>query len=679
MKKGFLKSVVSTSRLAALFVFFQETDTIAQNAGINFSYMDTTVNPRDDFYNYCNGSWQKTFVLPESDARYGSFNEINEANLKKIKLILDAASKNKTAAPNTDTQRLRDFYNTAMDSLKAESLGYLPIKEQLDMVDSVSNIEELMILKAEFEKIGIDLFFSSGVSPDFKNSRKNCFGISQGGLGLGDRDYYFSDKYQDIRREYSRYVSNLFLNIGTPQKDAHAYGEIMMEFEVKLANAAFTRVEMRDLQRLYNIYNKKALDELTPNIKWENYFKQRNVKQPDTAIVGMVEYMKNLSWLLERAPLANLKTYAKARLLMEAAPYLNRKFLDTHFRFRGVIMSGTRQLKPLWQRTQNIMNTTMGDIVSQEFVKKYFTVEAKLKLNKLIDNLTAAYRERIASRDWMSAETKKQANRKLDLLIRKIGYPTKWKNYTGLVIGTDNFWANVCRANKWMIQDNLNELKKPVDRNKWQMTPVTVNAYYDPTTNEITFPAAILQPPFYDPKADDAANYGTMGSIIGHELTHGFDDQGSQFDAQGNMKMWWSSEDYERFKAKTKKIIEQFDAYIALDTLHVNGAMTQGENIADLGGLTMSYYAYKKSLMGAKSKNIRGLSGEQRFFIAWAQGWKAKTRDAELKRLLTVDYHSPAYFRAWTPLTNMKEFYEAFNVTPGDKMFVQEEKRVEIW
>lgn len=664
----------------SLLLFVIQFSTIhAQNPGINFSYIDSSANPRDDFYSYSNGKWQKTFVLPESDARYGSFNEINENNLKRIKLILDAASKNKAAAPNTDAQRLRDFYNTATDSMKLQNLGYRPILAQIAQIDSVSNLDEFFLLKSEFDMIGVDLLFSSGVSANLKNSKRNVFTVSQGGLGLGDRDYYFSENKEEIRKEYKRYITTLFLEIGTPKREAHEYADIILEFETRVANKAFTRVEMRDLEKMYNIYSPKKLEELTPLIKWPEFFKLKKIKQPDTVIVGMVDYFKNLNWLLERAPLENLKTYAKGRLLMEAAPFLSRNFVDIHFRFRGKILSGTKEMKPNWQRAQSTMNVMMGDIVSQEYVKKYFTADSKAKVNKLIDNLIASYRVRIASRNWMGEETKKAANKKLDLLIRKIGYPNKWKNYASLKIGTESYWANVCAASRYNVQDNLNDLKKPVDRYKWQMTPVTVNAYYDPTTNEITFPAAILQPPFFDPKAEDAANYGTMGSIIGHELTHGFDDQGAQFDAQGNMKMWWTEADFKNFKDRTKLIIEQFNNYTALDSLHVNGEMTQGENIADLGGLTMAYYAYKKSLNGAKSKTISGYTGEQRFFIAWTQGWKSMTRDAELKRLLTVDYHAPAYFRAFAPLSNMKEFYEAFGVKEGDKLFVPETKRVEIW
>jgi putative endopeptidase len=669
----------ATGKMLACILLCMVLSTGAQNPGIKLSYIDSTADPRNDFYTFCNGKWQKTFKLPESDARYGSFNEINENNLKKIKLILDAASANKTAAPNTNVQRLRDFYNTAMDTAKADKLGHSPIAPQLAQIDKIKNIDELMALKSEFDFLGINLFFGSGVSADLKNSKRNVFGINQAGMGMGDRDYYFSDKYTKIREEYQRYICNLFALTGVVADQAAKNAAIVFEFEKNLADKSFTRVQMRDIEKMYNPYSVSQLAELTPLIKWNDFFNVKKIRRPDTVIVGMTEFMRQMDQLLAKTPIENLKLYAKAQLLMEAAPYLSRKFVETSFAFRGMIMSGAKQMKPQWQRTQSTMNGTIGEIVSQEFVKKYFPPEAKVKINILIDNLVAAYRERIASRAWMGEDTKKQANQKLDLLIRKIGYPDKWKDYSPLTIMTDNYWANVCRANKFLTQDNLNDLQKPVDRYKWQMTPVTVNAYYDPTTNEITFPAAILQPPFFDPTAEDAANYGTMGSIIGHELTHGFDDQGSQFDAHGNMKMWWSSDDYQHFKDRTALIVKQFDDYVALDSMHVNGSMTQGENIADLGGLTMAYYAYKKSLAGTKSKVMGGFTGEQRFFIAWAQGWKSITRNEELKRLLTVDYHSPAYFRAFAPLTNMKEFHEAFGVKPGDKMYMPTDKRVEIW
>jgi putative endopeptidase len=651
----------------------------AQTPGIKYAYIDSTADPRNDFYTFCNGKWQKTFVLPETDARYGSFNEINENNLVKIKRILDAASKNKLAKPGTESQKLRDFYNTAMDSLKATADGNAPIQAQLIKIELVKNLDDFMAVKSDFDYLGINLIFGIGVSPDLKNSKKNSLSISQAGFGLGDRDYYYLDKFEQIRIAYRKYIAELFKLSGMDARTAEADAFEVFDFEKNLTNKAMTRVEMRDIEKLYNVYTPSTLKQLAPAINWTEYFKSKNIKQPDTVIVSMVAYTEKLGAFLGNVPLRILKVYAKAQLLMEAAPYLSDKFVDVHFDFRGRVLSGAQQMKPRWQRVQNTMNGTIGDIVSKEFVKSYFPPEAKVKINKLIDNLILAYRERIASRTWMSEETKKQANRKLNLLIRKVGYPDKWKDYNKLNIGVESYWDNVCRANRFLTQDNLDDLKKPVDRKKWQMTPVTVNAYYDPTTNEITFPAAILQPPFFDPKAEDAANYGTMGAIIGHELTHGFDDQGSQFDAEGNMKMWWTESDFKNFKDKTERIVNQFDAYVAIDTLHVNGNMTQGENIADIGGLTMAYYAYKKSLAGGKSKMMGGFTGEQRFFIAWAQGWKSVVRDAELKRLLTIDYHSPAYFRAFAPLSNMKEFYDAFGVKPGDKMFTGEDKRVEIW
>ncbi|MCC6370188.1 MAG: M13 family metallopeptidase [Bacteroidia bacterium] len=651
---------------------------ISQTPGINLSYIDSAFSPRQDFYNFCNGKWQKKFVLPESDARYASFNEINENNLKKIKLILDAAAKNKMAKSGSDAQRLRDFYNTAMDSSRADALGYSPIYDQLRRIDSVKTIEQMMELKSEFDYIGVNLFFAGGVSPDLKNSKRNRYGISQAGLGLGDRDYYYNPKHEKIREEYKKYLENLFTLIGTAPYLAAEFANDVFEFEKLLANKALTREQMRDVEKQYNIYTIKGLNELAPVVKWDSYFKSKKINV-DSVNVATVDFMNAMSKLVSGEIISKLKVYAKAQLIMEAAPYLSQKFDFIHFSFRGKIMSGAKKMKPRWQKVQSVMNSCIGDIVSKEFVKQHFTPDAKVKVNKLIDNLVLAYRERIAGRDWMSEETKKAANRKLDLLIRKVGYPDKWKDYTGMIIGTDSYWGNLCRANTFLNQDNLNDLKKPVDRNKWQMTPVTVNAYYDPTTNEITFPAAILQPPFFDPKAEDAANYGTMGSIIGHELTHGFDDQGAQFDADGNMKMWWTDNDYKNFKEKTGLIVKQFDEYVALDSLHVNGNMTQGENIADLGGLTMAYNAYKKSLNGSASKIIGGFTGEQRFFIAWAQGWKSVTRNEELKRLLTIDYHSPAYFRAFAPLCNMKAFYEAFGVKEGDKMYRPDASRVEIW
>jgi putative endopeptidase len=658
-------------KFTLVFLMFQSLTFLSQKAGINFSYIDSSVSPRNDFYNFCNGKWQKKFVLPASDPRYGSFNEINNNNLANIKVILDKAAANKTAAPNSNAQKLRDFYTNAMDSAKADKLGFDPIKDQLMQIEKVKDLNELINLKSKLDFDGVTLFFAGLVSIDPKNSKKNVFNLTQAGFGLGERDFYYNPQFEMIRKEYLKYLSNLFELTGVDKNTSAKNAQAVFEFEKQIADKALTRLEMRNPEKLYNIYTPSPLKELSPAINWEIYFKQKRIEQPDTIIVSTVEYFNSLSALLASTSIETLKLYSKAQLLMEASPYLSSKFEAVNFAFKGKVLGGASEMKPRWQRVQGTMDRVIGDIVSEEFVKKHFTPKAKAKVNLLIDNLILAYRERIESRTWMAPETKKQANRKLDLLIRKVGYPEKWKDYSNLTITTDNYWANYISGVKFALVDNLNDLKKPADRSKWQMTPVTVNAYYDPTTNEITFPAAILQPPFFDADAEDAANYGTMGAIIGHELTHGFDDQGAQFDADGNMKMWWTTQDYDNFKSKTKRIVNQFNNYVAIDTMKVNGSMTQGENIADLGGLTMAYYAYQKSLKGKPSLKMGGYTGEQRFFIAWAQGWKGKCRDEELKRLLTVDYHSPAYFRSFAPLTNLQEFYKAFGVKEGDKMYTR--------
>lgn len=651
----------------------------AQNPGISLKNMNTAANPVNDFYEYCNGSWQRSFQLPESESRFGSFNEIDQRNQQNIKTILLEASASKTAAPGSNLAMLRDFYNTAMDTQRIEKMKWGPIRKQLSEVDSVKNIDDLVKLKAEWDKIHVELFFIAEASTDLKNSKRNILGISQKGFGLDNRDFYFDPKFESIRKEYKIYLMKLFSLIGCNSQEAEVCASAAFDTEKRICQKALTSLEMRDMEKMYNLFDKKKLQELIPNFKWNLYFGEINVKQPDTVLVTSPAYLQEINSLLSQTNLDNLKKYAKAQLLMAAASFLSSDFVKVNFDFRGHIMSGANAMKPRWERVSNLINERAGDLISEPYVKRFFPQESKNKVLSMIDNMMLAYRERIASRTWMSDETKKEAYRKLDLLIKKVGYPDKWKDLKSMNIKKASYWDNVCAAANFSFRDNMSQLNKPVDRNRWLMTPATVNAYYEPTNNEITFPAAILQPPFFDASADDAANYGTMGAIIGHELTHGFDDQGSQFNADGNMKMWWTEKDYANFKERTKLIIEQFNRYIGVDTMHVNGSMTQGENIADLGGLTMAFLAYKKSLNGKPSPVINGFTGEQRFFIAWAQGWKEMIRPEEAKRLMTIDYHSPAHLRAIAPLSNMPEFYEAFKVKEGDKMYTPAERRVEIW
>ncbi len=653
--------------------------TNAQNPGIRLSYIDSTAKPGNDFYTFCNGKWQKSFQLSASDSRYGSFNEINDNNLKNIYTIYSLAANDKTAKPGSNAQKLRDFYNTAMDSSKADALGLKPIQPLLQQIDKVKTAEEIVKLKSNLDMIGIRLFYAGGVDADLKNSKRNLFQFNQAGYGLGDKDFYYNPKFEKIAEKYKEHIAKMLVIAGEDKAKAADIAKQIFELEKKILEKGKTTPEMRDPEKLYNPISKADLNKLAPLLKFESHYKTLGIVQPDTVIIHSLDYFAALNTIIATTDVSILKNYTKWLVIHEAAPYLSKELVSENFDFYGKTLSGAQIQKVRWQRVHNIVNATLGDVVSEAYVKKFFPQSSKDKLLALIDNLIAAYRERIDSRTWMEASTKKQAHRKLDLLIKKIGFPDKWKDYSTLQIATNSYWENVVKATNFAVKENLAELKKPVDRYKWLMTPVMVNAYYNPTTNEITFPAAILQPPFYDVNAEDAANYGTMGAIIGHELTHGFDDQGAQFDADGNLVNWWTEQDLKNFKVKQEAIVAQFDGYIAIDSTHVNGSQTQGENIADLGGLTMAYYAYKKSLKGQKSKVIGGFTGEQRLFIAWCQGWKTVTRDAELKRLITVDFHSPGYFRAWAPLTNMKEFYEAFDVKPGDKLYIAPEKRIEIW
>ncbi len=666
-------------KIASVFLTIANLTGWAQPSGIALANMDTSVSPRKDFYGYCNGNWNKTFQLEASDARYGSFNEIHQNNLKQFKVIYADLLKDKTIKPNSNAQKLRDFYKTAIDSVNADKLGYTPIQPQLAQIERIKNSNDLIELKIAFDRIGVPLLFEGGVAPDAKNAKRHVFSIWQSSFGISDRDYYFDAKFEEIRKAYLHYIETSFTLIGQTPESAKAAAQEVYAIEKALAEKAINRTMMRDYEKSYNPQSKSKLQALTPTIKWENYFAKKGLKHPDTVIVGQPNFMTGLNDLLGKQSISAWKNYAKWQLIQSASPYLSQAFVNITFEFKGKALSGAKQMKPRWERTHSICDGYLGHAFSELYVKKSFPPQSKAKLDEMITNLIGAYRERIASRQWMSSATKQQANRKLDLVIRKIGYPDKWDNYSSMAIGTNNYWANICAASAYLHKKNMAKLNKPTDRYEWQMTPATVNAYYDPGTNEIAFPAAIIQPPFFNPQADDAFNYGIMGSIIGHELTHGFDDGGAQFDADGNLKMWWTDDDYKNFKSKTQRIVEQFNNYIVIDTMRINGEMTQGENIADLGGLTMAYYAYKKTLKGKPSVKLDGFTGEQRFFIAWAQGWKNKATDKEIKRLLSVDYHSPGNYRAFAPLCNMPEFYEAFQVKAGDAMFAPETKRVEIW
>jgi putative endopeptidase len=648
-------------------------------SGLNLAHIDSSVSPKNDIYRFANGKWLATQQIPASDGSWGSFNEINERNVANLKSLLETVSKDTQAKPGSNNQKLRDFYLTGMDSAKTEKLGLTPIKADIATIDAIKTKEDLVRVSAILNKKGVGGMLGFYIYSDFKNSNENTCYLAQTGIGLPDKDFYFEPAYDGIKKEYEQHVKRMFECLGNYPESAEANAKTVMKIETELAKNSMNAVEQRDPQKQYNPFTIEELKKITAQINWDVYFKSIGIATPTVIVVNQPKFYEGLNSLMNSISINEWKVFLKWKLVAEAAPYLSSKFVNESFKFNGTILSGKKQMKPRYKRVQTATDEALGEALGQLYVEKYFNNASKVRVNTMVDNLIAAYRDRIDSRDWMSSETKASAHKKLDKTIKKLGFPDTWINYTALTIGTESYWKNVSSGKAFQYKRMLDKIGKPVDRMEWGMTPPTVNAYYNPTSNEIAFPAGIMQVPFFDPNADDAFNYGVMGSIIGHELTHGFDDQGSQFDADGNLKMWWTETDYKNFTDKTKLIIEQFNEYVAVDSLRVNGELTQGENIADLGGLTMAYYAYKKSLNGKASNVMDGFTGEQRFFLSWAQGWKVLMREAYLKQMVATNPHSPGNFRAVGPLSNMQEFYDAFGVKEGDGMYRPANKRVNIW
>ncbi len=660
---------------------FIGTNLISQtlSSGINLSYIDSSVSPKNDIYKFANGKWLSTKKIPASDGAWGSFNEIDERNTANLKSLMSIVSKDTKALLGSNNQKLRDFYITAIDSAKIDKAGLNPISADLAAIDLIKTIDDVIKTSALLNKKAVGGIIGFYVTSDYKSSNTNASYLAQSGLGLPDKDFYFEPQYESVKTEYINHITRMFECFGNNPEAAKANSTTIMKIETELAKNCQNAVEQRDPQKQYNPFTKAELVKITPNVNWEIYFATIGINTPEIIILNQPKFYEGLNTIIKSISVAEWKVFLNWNLLQSAAPYLSSKFVKESFKFNGTVLSGKKEMKPRYKRVQSATDEALGEALGKLYVEKYFDANSKKKVNEMVDNLIAAYRVRINSRDWMSAETKAQAQLKLDKVIKKLGFPDTWIDYSSLNIGTESYWKNVSGGREFQFQRMLNKIGKPVDKMEWGMTPPTVNAYYNPSSNEIAFPAGIMQVPFFDVNADDAFNYGVMGSVIGHELTHGFDDQGSQFDADGNLKMWWTETDYKNFTEKTKVIIDQFDSYVAIDTLHVNGELTQGENIADIGGLTMAYYAYQKSLNGKKSPIMSGFTGEQRFFIAWAQGWKTLMRDAYLKQLIATNPHSPGNFRAFAPLSNMQEFYDAFGVKEGDGMFRPVAKRVNIW
>ncbi len=671
--------------LAAVCALALATPSFAQPraSGLNTGYIDKDCTPCLDFFKHANGAWVDSATIPAAYTGIGAGREMYDRNQATLYDVLERTSRNAATEKDPTLKKLGFLFATLMDSTRADREGWQPISGDLAEIDAIKNADDLRKQFAKMAKLGMPLPFIFTPEADPKQSSQNIAQLYQGGLGLPDRDYYFKTdpKSDTLRMEYVGHLAKMFQLLGGTEGGGRADAERVMKLEASLAESCLTLVQQRDPNALYHKMTVRELGLLAPSMNWNAYFNeigQSALANPDATIdVSMPGFIKRFGELLATTPLEDWKAYLRAHSIRAAAPWLSREFFDESFRF-GAKISGARAPLPRWKRSAQLVDNAMGEALGKAYVEIAFPPSSKARMLDLVKNLQAAFRERIQSRDWMSAATKKQALRKLDAIINKIGYPDTWRDYSALQISADASGAgNLRNVQIFEAQRQLAKVGKPVDRTEWFMSPPTVNAYYNPPVNEIVFPAGILQPPQFNPDADDAVNYGAIGMVIGHELTHGFDDQGRQYDAEGNLKDWWTADDAKKFKQRTDQIVQQYNAYVAIDTLHVNGDLTLGENTADLGGITIAYYAYEKSLNGKPGVIIDGFTPEQRFFLGYAQSWRRKMRP-EIERLRTLtDPHSPAQYRVNGPLSNFPEFAKAFGCKAGDAM-VRAEK-VSIW
>jgi len=643
--------------------------------------MDLSVKPGDDFYTYASGTWIKNNPVPAKETRWGSFNELRDFNINAVKSLVEDAAADKSAPAGSVKRRVGDFYTAAMDSATIEKLGYTPIKADLAKIKQIRNIQGVLDQVAYMRTNGLGGgMFGLGVGQDRKNVNKYMVNISQGGTTLPDRDYYLKDDARSvkIRDAYNTYMVTLFTLTGSTAEEARQKAATVYKIEKQFAEAQMSRLEMRDPYATYNKLTVAELNKKTPDINWTTYLPKFKIKNQDTVLVSSPKFMASLDGMLKSIPVEDWKTYLEWNILKGSASSLSSPFVKASFAFTQA-QTGQKVQTPRWQRMSSLTDGTIGELLGQLYVAKYFKPEAKERMNQMIVNLRKAFEIRIKGLEWMSPETKQKALAKLNAFTPKVGYPEKWKNYDGLVINKDTYFQNLRNASVWGYNEMVNQLGKPVDRKRFGMTPPTVNAYYSPTLNEIVFPAGILQFPFFDPNADDAVNYGGIGAVIGHEMSHGFDDSGSQYDAAGNLKNWWTAEDKAKFDAKTKALGEQFDAYTVLDTVHVIGKLTMGENIGDLGGLNAAYTAFKMTKQGQSNEKIDGFTPDQRFFLAWAQVWRGNILPESAAQLIKTDPHSPGPYRTIGAPVNMDAWYEAFDVKPGDKLYKKPEDRIRMW
>jgi len=643
--------------------------------------MDTSIKPGDDFYDYANGEWIKNNPIPGKETRWGSFNILHQENTDKLLGLLKEVSETQGEPKGSLKQRVGDLYASGMDSLTIEKRGYTPIIPDLQRIDNINDLNGV-VNELVYERVNGEAspLFRFGVGQDDKHPNVNIVGFDQGGTSLPDRDYYLKSdpRTQKIQNAYKNYIVSLFNLTGTSADDANKNAATIFNIETVLAKAQLSRVVLRDPNITYNKFSVADFSKTTPHLNWVQIMPEMKTPGQDTILVGEPAFFKVADSLLAATPVADWKVYLKWNILKGSAGSLSSSFVDASFKFSQVL-SGQKVQTPRNERMSGLVDGSLGELLGQLYVEKYFTPAAKAYMLNLVNNLKSTLGDRIQRLDWMSPETKARALKKLAAFTVKIGYPDKWQTYDGIVINRDDYAGNLRSISVWKYNYMVSQLGKPVDKKRWGMTAPTVNAYYNPGNNEIVFPAGILQFPFFDFDADDAVNYGGIGAVIGHEMTHGFDDQGRRYDGDGTLRDWWTKEDADKFKVRADQVVAQFNAFTVLDTIHVNGKLTLGENLADLGGINIAYEAFKKTKEGQSNTKIDGFTPDQRFFLSWAQVWRGAQRPEAAAQAILTDPHSPGQYRCNAPISNMDAWYAAFNVQPGDKNYKKPEDRIKVW
>jgi putative endopeptidase len=648
-------------------------------SGIEKQHISTVLTPGTDFYEFVNDGWLKSTQIPADRSNFGSFSVLEDETKDAIRKLIEAAAADTNAAPGSDAQKVGDFYRSLTNVELRDQLGIKPIQGVLGKIAAAQSGEELAVVAGELQRQGVIGFFANFISPDARKSDQYTVYLTQAGITLPDRDFYLSPetRYVDVRRELLKYIKDMLVIIEVPNADEVA--ERVLAIETKIAELQWTRVDNRDPVKTYNKISKTELASQLSNFSMAKYLDVVGLSKQEDFVVRQPSFFEGMNALVKETALQDWKDYFSYRVINSYGVDLSQEIEKRHFDFHETVLSGVQEQKPIWKRGVEACDRVLGEIVGKLYVDKHFPPRAKERMKELVENLKKAFAARIDGLDWMSPATKKEAHGKLSKFATKIGYPDVWKDYSKLTIKADDLVGNFMRASEVEYQRDIDRLGGPIDRNEWGMTPQTINAYYNPVMNEIVFPAAILQPPFFNLDADDAVNYGGIGGVIGHELSHGFDDKGSQYDGLGNLRDWWGADDRKEFERRAELLTNQYNAYKPFSDMNVNGKLTLGENIGDLGGMSVAFAAYQMSLKGTPAPVIDGFTGNQRFFLGWGQIWRRLYREQELRKRLLTDPHSPSKYRANGIVSNMDAFYEAFSIKPEDPMYIAPEKRVRIW